>query len=347
MSPPSSPASPETLARTGTLHRLVASVLGAEKADWLSSVLEIDPRLEGSGDVASRAQVAMALNLVLYADLLDRVPSAARYVDDAQSHGRPVRFDHGALRTIDGPTGNLPNGYIAFARLLEPLGYEIAGTYPLPELHMTGRAFAHHDLPETVPQFFVSELHVALLPHDVQIAAARVFDSSRDPLGSAAWEVLDLLRAEGSCPVDIAAAALPSLAAAFDRQHEIPYEADYATLLAMTKEGAWIATEGNAFNHATDRVDDVEALAEDLAARGWPMKPRVEVSANGRVRQTALIADKVTREFRLEDGGVRSRDVPGSFYEFISRDEIPGAGTLDLTFDSGNATGIFSVTSAS
>ena len=45
---------------------------------------------------------------------------------------------------------------------------------------------------------------------------------------------------------------------------------------------AWIATEGNAFNHATDRVADVFALSDDEKAKGRPMKPEVERSRSGR-----------------------------------------------------------------
>jgi hypothetical protein len=63
------------------------------------------------------------------------------------------------------------------------------------------------------------------------------------------------------------------------------------------------------------------------------------------VRQTAFIADKVLRRFRARDGSLTERLVPGSFYEFISRDIDPATGKLDLSFDSGNATGIFAVTS--
>ena len=107
---------------------------------------------------------------------------------------------------------------------------------------------------------------------------------------------------------------------------------------------AWIATEGNAFNHATDRVPDVAALAEELKALGHPMKDKVELSGSGRVRQTAFRADMVEREFVTETGGTCLMMVPGSFYEFISRDVDPATGKLDLSFDSGNATGIFHMT---
>ena len=40
------------------------------------------------------------------------------------------------------------------------------------------------------------------------------------------------------------------------------------------------------------------------------------------------------------------RAVPGSFFEFISRDIDPATGQLDLAFDTGNATGIFAMTRA-
>ncbi len=330
----------------GALQRLVSSVLKPADANEALATLVIAPELLEDGANVSRAQVAMALNVILFAQLLDRVPTAARYVGSVRARGERISFDHGALRTIDGPSGALPSGHGAFARFLEPLGYEMAGLYPLPRLRMTGRAFAHKDMPEDVPQFFVSELHVHTLPVDAQAAAARVFGASTDPLGKAEWALLNALAQDGDCDFETAATGLPGLVRAFGVQHEAPALADYETLLAATAEGAWIATEGNAFNHATDRVTDVVALSDTLKAQGYPMKAAVEFSANGRVRQTAFLADKVQRPFRLADGALVEREVPGSFYEFISRDPVPETGGLDLTFDSGNATGIFAVTKA-
>jgi hypothetical protein len=211
---------------------------------------------------------------------------------------------------------------------------------------MTGRAFVHRDLLEAIPQFFVSELHVAELPEDAGGGGLGVFGTSADPLGAAERALLDALVADHACDMDLARDGLPGLARTFGRQHETPALADYETLLAHSAEAAWIATEGNAFNHATDRVADVSTLAERLRAEGWPIKAGLEISANGRVRQTAFRADMVERRFRLADGSIVGRTVPGSFYEFISRDIEPATGRLDLTFDSGNATGIFAVTRA-
>jgi hypothetical protein len=328
-----------------TVHRLVSAILGAERAGTILGGLEIDPALAGAESV-SRAQVAMALNAVLFAQLLDRVPTAARYVAEVFSAGRSICFDHGALRTIDGPTGSLPRGREAFARLLEPLGYRIGATYPLPRLRMTGHAFVHADLPETIPQFFVSELHLAQLPGPAQAAAERVFGESADPLDPAARAMLHSLAQSGrSTPAEVAA-GLPAVLRAFERQHPAARFADYQTLIAHSSEAAWIATEGNAFNHATDRVPDVVALSAELQARGLPLKPAVEHSASGRVHQTAFLADKVTRAFVGRDGEPILREVPGSFYEFITRDVDPATGRLDLGFDSRNATGIFAVTEA-
>lgn len=329
------------------LRHLVETVLSRDRADFILSVLEIDPRLAGDGPQTGRAQLAMALNAVLFSDLLERVSVAAAHVAELWMEGRRVCFDHGALRTVDGDTGALPRGHRAFSRILEPLGYSPAGIYPLPALRMTGRAYAHADFPETVPQFFVSELHLAQLPEEAQVAARASFGASHDPLGAIEHEALAAFEWQGECPVALAAAALPGLVRAFGRQHPEPSLADYETLLRHSPEAAWIATEGNAFNHATDRVPDVIALAAALKAKGLPLKREVEVSVSGRVHQTAFLAEKVTRSFRLPDGGVQERQVPGSFYEFIAREIHPATGRIDLSFDSGNATGIFAVTGSS
>ena len=193
-------------------------------------------------------------------------------------------------------------------------------------------------------RYLVSELHTSELSEDAQSAAERVFATSIDPLDPSLNPILEALSRDGALPVEQASMLLTALIGLFDRHHSTPALADYDILLTHSKEAAWIATEGNAFNHATTRVPDVEALAERLKAQGYLMKETVEVSANGRVRQTAILADKVARRFTLSHGGTIDREVPGSFYEFITRDIDPATGTLDLTFDSGNATGIFAVT---
>ena len=334
------------------LSTLVASVLGQTAAATILDVLEIAPVLasETNGPV-SRGVFAMALNAALFHDVMNRVPLGAAYVTERRAAGHRILFDHGALRTIDfgdGPTGALPGGHLAFARLLTPLGYAVADVYPLDRLKMTGRAYAHLDLPEAIPQFFVSELHVQRFSPAFQVIAHAVFDSSTDPLGPAARSALEAFSATGACDLDRARAALPEVIAAFARTHGPLRLEHYEALKAESTEAAWIATEGQAFNHATDRVPDVQAVSDAQKALDRPIKDAIEISGSGRVRQTAFKAQPVTRVF-VTDVGEERRVVPGSFHEFISRDRFVdehGVERLDLRFDSGNAQGIFKMTEA-
>ncbi len=346
------------------MNELLTRLVGPGRCEELLAGVVVPPQLSGDmqpgdkqpGDKRSRAGVAMALGLVLLEDLLARVPSGARYVASQRERGRQVVFDHGAVRTVDWhETGQLPPGAELFRRLLVPLGYEEVGRYPLDRIHMTGRVFTHTDLPEQVPQYFVSELHVDCLDPEAQQAVTRTVSDSVDPLDDEALSLLDDLAGRGWVTLDDAARLVLMLASCFGRHHPDPRLDDYDTLLRHSAEMAWIATEGNAFNHATDRVPDVEALAEALRwplenhdwplkdTVGWFLKDTVERSRSGRVRQTALRADPVVRRFRDAGGASIAREVPGSFFEFITRDFRPD-GRLDLTFDAGNAQGIFRMT---
>jgi hypothetical protein len=332
------------------LEALVTAAIGAEAARETLGALVLPRSLASNdGPAVSRAVFAMALNAALFHGLLQRAPTGAAYVADVRRAGGQVLFDHGALRTValpSGPTGELPAGYLAFARILEPLGYEVAGLYPLERLKMTGRAFRHRDDPEGLPQFFVSELHVERFSPAFRVVAEQVFGRTRDPLDADARAALEAFARDGACPRELALKVMPVLVSAFGCWHPTPSLLAYEALLAESPEAAWIATEGNAFNHATDRVPDVERLAEAQRDLGRPIKPEVERSASGRVRQTAFRADGVEREF-LDGAQVVRRRVPGSFYEFITRAplERPQDGVgLDLGFDSSNAQGIFKMT---
>ncbi len=333
-----------------TIGRLLTATLGKSTMQATLASLELSPALlKDDGDRVSRASFAMALAATLFRRSMEDVPSGAAYVAEQLASGRKINFDHGALRTIrfaDGSTGALPGGQDAFARILAPLGYSIAKVYPLEKLKMTGNAWKQADFPEDIPQYFVSELHVDRFDEAFGEAAQRIFGASRDPLTAEAVSALDAFAKDGSASFDQAAAALPVIAGAFAPQHAPAALADYETLLAQSAEAAWIATEGNSFNHATDRVDDVVALADALRAAGKPIKDKVEFSASGRVRQTAFRADQVTRTFRDQNGTEVTQSVPGSFFEFISRDTLPDSDALDLNFDSSNATGIFAMTRA-
>jgi hypothetical protein len=338
----------------GSLRTLLERTLTPERTDGLMRLLVIPhalltedqptPEVPETERRASRAVVAEALNVLLFQDLLDRVPAAQRYAERAVAQGRTITHDHGAVRTVAlAGMGALPAGEEAITRILRPLGYERRGVYPLERLNMTGRSYAQAEYPEQIAQFFISELHPERFSPEFQEAVQRVTSTSVDPLTPEAQRTLAKLEAEGSLGLDEAAALLPVLLGCFARQHADVSAADYEGLLKESAEMAWIATEGNSFNHVTDRVGDVAALAEEQRALGEPIKEKLEHSASGRVTQTALLAARVMRAFVAPDGSEVLREVPGSFLEFITR--LPQEdGTLDLGFDSSNAQGIFKMT---
>ena len=332
---------------TGNLHDVLKAIVGSERTEALFNTLVIHSCLVAEqGPQVSRAVLAQALNMLLFEDLLARVPTAKTYAEYTTGQGRRILHDHGAVRTValDG-MGGLPAGQEAITRILRPLGYALNGVYPLERLKMTGRSHAQADYPEEIAQFFLSELHPERFSPEFQAAVKRVAANSKDPVTPEAKALLEKLDSTRSLSHDEAVKLLPVLVSVFSRQHGEPALADYEMLLAESPEMAWISTEGNAFNHATDRVPDVDELAAEQKALGQPMKPTVETSQSGRVRQTALLAARVQRSFRGSEGKLVEKEVNGSFYEFITRLPIPEEnGKLDLGFDSSNAQAIFKMT---
>jgi len=331
------------------LNSLLGAHRSSQQIDLLLRALHVPAcTLVPAGEQISRLELAQALNMLLFEKLLREVPDADAYVSDAMAAGERMHFDHGALRTVLADnTGLLPAGVEVIVRILRPLGYIQNGLYPLERLRMTGHTYGHADAPEEIAQFFVSELHADQFSPEFQAAVARVVGTSLDPLDADAKALLAQLETHGRLPMAAAQGLLPVLLSCFERQHELPTLADYELLRGESAEMAWIATEGNVFNHATDRVPDVEAVAQQQRALGRPMKDKIEVSRNGRVRQSAYRACTVVRPMRDEQGVVVQKSVPGSFYEFISRDRFideHGVERLDLSFDSGNAQGIFKMT---
>jgi hypothetical protein len=326
------------------LYRLLRAQIGETASSRLLRLLETEPRLvRPIRDRVTRAELSLALTMSLYHDLCARVPEAQEYTDEVLASGARVTFDHGALRTVAWPAGALPPGEAAISRVLGPLGYVVAGTYPLPRLNMTGRAWAHAEFPETIAQFFVSELHPESFSSAFQSAVTRVLANSVDPLGPCDIGRLQCLERDGHLRWPCALSLLPYLVSCFARHHEALRWEDYQILQAESQEMAWIATEGNSFNHATDRVADIQATSALQRARGRSIKAGIEVSESGRIRQTAFRAATVERHFLKGDDWI-TQSVPGSFYEFIQRERLEGGG-LDLSFDSSNATAIFQMTS--
>ncbi|WLQ11775.1 DUF1338 domain-containing protein [Hahella aquimaris] len=336
--------------QTTALFKLLSSLTDAAKAQQLLDSVQLHPifaQPHNDDEPLNRAVIAQAMNMMLFDDLLERVPEGKQYVAEKLASGEKVVFDHGALRTVAWENQALPMGYKAFARILEPLGFTVAGQYPLPKLKMCGFVYTHADLPHDIAQYFVSELYPEQFTKSFQDAVDRVVSVSSDPLTPRSAELLQKLAAFGALPLADAAELLPNLLQCFDRQHGVPHLHDYLALREESAEMAWISTEGNAFNHATDRVGDIRQLDAQQRALGRPMKDEIEVARNANIMQTAYRATKVKRQFKT-DQGVETHEVPGSFFEFIQRNDIDDSVEkgMDLRFDSSNAQGIFTMTRA-
>ncbi len=273
------------------------------------------------------------------------MPSAAAYAVDQRAAGRGVVLDHAAVRTVAWPAGALPPGIEQVTRILRPLGYERHATYPLTRLRMTGHAYAHVDRPEVVPQWFVSELHPDTFSPAFQDAVTRVLDGSTDPLDAATRDRLDRLEADraaarGRCrrpgrrpaprlrpPAPAAHRPGPRRAAGrvgrdgLDRHRGHHLQPLHRPGRRRVRGGRRPSASGVGPIKDSRRGVDV--------GPGAPDRPPGHHGRAGRCRTL--------------EGDVVEREVPGSFFEVISRDPLPEGG-LDLAFDAANATGIFAMT---
>ena len=88
-----------------TCEAIVARLQGSDALQPGQVGGGVHPDLKHSRDLslagrADWADVAQALNVVLFSDLLNRVPAATAYADDCARDGQKVFHDHGAVRTV-------------------------------------------------------------------------------------------------------------------------------------------------------------------------------------------------------------------------------------------------------
>ena len=117
------------------LQTLLEASSSPERAGRLLKTLVVPVELLGSRSAtdseAPRAAIAQALNMLLFEDLVARVPAAGAYVERCLASGKTIFHDHGAVRTVDlANMGGLPCGATAIVRLLKPLGYRAARDVP-------------------------------------------------------------------------------------------------------------------------------------------------------------------------------------------------------------------------
>jgi len=88
-------------AQGSNLNNLVEHVIGVEAATRVAQLMKV-PSVFSIWECGwvSRKEIAQALNMLLFADLLQRVPSGRQYTEEVAAQGGKVMHDHGALRTV-------------------------------------------------------------------------------------------------------------------------------------------------------------------------------------------------------------------------------------------------------
>jgi hypothetical protein len=210
---------------------LLEVTLGSRRRDQLLRLRAVPAALhrgaESRGGLG-RNEVGMALALSLLDDLCARVPYAEAYLAECEAAARGFVFDHGAMRTVAAPSGSLPAGRMAVARILENLGYEFSRRYPLDRLGMVGFVYTHRELPEVLPQYFVSELDPEHFGDGFAARVRGLVATSVDPLPAWARGELVALGRGAVMETDRAAALVRVLTTSFRRHHREPTLEEYA-----------------------------------------------------------------------------------------------------------------------
>ena len=96
--------------RNANIESLLRTFIGCGKTDFLFSALNMPSMLhDWEAGTVTRAELAQAMNMALFEDLLERSSNGRTYTNDAIAGGGSVHFDHGALRTVRWPhNGALP-----------------------------------------------------------------------------------------------------------------------------------------------------------------------------------------------------------------------------------------------
>lgn len=308
----------------------------------LFATLQVDPRLvRPHGPDVLRAEMVQALMMLLFEDMLRGLPTdALAYIREAVRTGHKIILDHSALRTARASGGSFPQGVDSFSRILIALGYECGEAYPLPS-RLVGYRYTHVDCPDGIAQMFLSELELEKFSAASQQAMQRVLASSIDPLPVESLQSLETIARKERLAFDAAVSLLPNLAACFTRQHDETSLADYELLERESQELAWFATEGTILNHFASRVSDVRQVHAEQKRIDRAMKDGIEFSPSGLLAQTSFRSSMVERLFVTATGSLVHRQVPGAFWELITR-STDESGNFHLKFDVGNAQSILS-----
>jgi len=273
------------------------------------------------------AVVARYLWAKLWDNYSRRVSYARTYQQMICQAGGTVATDHIAFRslrlTVNGPAGTSNLGIAYLKRIVEALGYAVAGEYTFANQQLYARHYQH---PEqncfNLPKLFMSELIVDALPEPTaQLIAGTVRESSLALQPVESW--INSVSTESEA--EQVAGQLQTL---FTRPWAPPWHSVVEAVNRVTQYGAWVLLHGYAVNHFTGYVNgqntprypDIESTAWGLVDLGVPMKAEVEGHQGSGLRQTATQA--VTEAVTVrQDASGKLIQIPWTYayYEIAER----------------------------
>lgn len=302
-----------------------------------------------------QVQIAHQLWDKLWEDYSARVNYARIYQQAIAEAGGTMANDHIAFRSlrvsVNTSQGKINLGIEYIARIVEALGYSVAGELYFPEQKLYARHYRHPEQERfDLPKLFISELIVDELP---------------DQIAQLIWETVTARLVVETPPLEAIASAktdaevepiAEQLKSVFARPWNPPRRYLLETVNVATQYGAWVLLHGYAVNHFTGYINrqnapqypDIESTAKALGDRGVPMKAEIEGSPECGLRQTATQAVKETVNV-LDDSSGEAIQIPWTYayFEIAERHPVeiaPGQRALFDGFLGANATNLFEMT---
>ena len=281
-----------------------------------------------------------------------RVPYARIYETMIQYAGGIVANDHIAFRSlrlmVDSPSGSINLGIPYLEKIVEWLGYEVAGEYEFDDRHLYARHYRHPAQDELdLPKLFISELIVEQLP---PLIISAIHDTVRSGLF---FDLSALQKSSLGSEKEIAQA----LVSVFTRPWLPPKRTIVEAVNEVSQYGAWVLLHGYGVNHFTAYINrqstsiypDIETTAHALARQGVPMKDRLEGSQASGLKQTATHAVIEPVTVLDEQGNSEQMSWSYAYYELAQRyfmEDKTGKKSLFEGFITPQAQNLFDMTKA-
>ena len=279
----------------------------------------------------------------LWLEYIKKVSYAQTYQQMITDKGGTVKNDHIAFRSlrmnVDTNRGKINFGINYLEQIVKLLGYEAAGEYSFPKIHLSARHYRHPQQEELdLPKLFISELIVDKLPANIEQLIYQT-------IAKVDFNSFIATKSQQN---------IKEIAKIFTRPWQPPQHSIVEQVNQVSQYGAWVLLHGYAVNHFTGYVNqnppeyaDIDTIAGGLANLGVPMKAEIEGDVRYGLRQTATQA--VTQMVTvLDDKSGAEVQIPWTYayYEIAQRYlvEVDGQQVLFDAFLGKNAQQLFELT---